>query len=92
VGAGDYYGEDDVAEASGSGSAGIEDDGDVETVVPPPKIVMVTVKKRLITRGLYYIDARRREVDTIKSDWRRVHNGYELQARKHIYVTRSFPS
>lgn len=68
-----------------------EDDGDVETVVPAPKRVTVSVKKRLITRGLYYIDARGREVDTDRSDWRRASNGYELQGRKHTYFTKSFP-
>jgi hypothetical protein len=132
VDARDYYGEEDVAGVSGSGSAGIEDDGDdpayfsqagmafgdddeeasgpsrqlydddddhgaddaddIETVVPQPKRVTVTIKKRLVTRGLYYVDARGREVDTHKSDWKRASNGYELQGRKHTYFTKSFPS
>lgn len=56
------------------------------------KRMRVTVKKRLITRGLYYIDAKGQEIYTSKSDWATVHNGYELHGRKHIYFTKSFSS
>ncbi|KAB5515679.1 hypothetical protein GE09DRAFT_1066698 [Coniochaeta sp. 2T2.1] len=90
---------DDDEEASGTfrqrydndEDDGADEAGDIETIAPAPKRVTVTVKKRLITRGLYYIDARGREVDTDRSDWRRMSNGYELQGRKHTYFTKSFP-
>jgi len=46
-------------------------------------MVTAAVKKRLITRGLYYIEAKGREADTNKSDWKRVYGGYEPRGRKH---------
>lgn len=68
------------------------DDGDeIETVIPALKRVTVAIKKRRITRGLYYIDTKGREIKTDRSEWRKVHNGYELQGRRHTYFTKSFP-
>ncbi|RKU42520.1 hypothetical protein DL546_004002 [Coniochaeta pulveracea] len=81
-----------VEEMEGAEVADSADDRDeTETVTPTQKRVVVVIKKYRISRKLYYMDARGRQVDTNKSEWTKVHKGYELQGRRHTYFTKSFP-
>ncbi|KAF4967384.1 hypothetical protein FSARC_5063 [Fusarium sarcochroum] len=52
----------------------------------------VTIHTHKKGGGVYYQDARDNKVDTQKSKWKKVGDGYELQGRKHVYYTKKFPS
>lgn len=69
----------------------VDDEDETKTVTPTRRKVTVTIKKRWLSGSLYYTDARGRDIDTSRSEWTKVHKGYELRGRRHTYFTKSFP-
>lgn len=70
-----------------------ESDDDAQTITTGRalKRFKVTIKKRMLSGKLYFVDAKGKERDTTKSKWRRVEKEYELPGRKYLYVTSRFP-
>ncbi|KAL1905195.1 hypothetical protein Sste5344_009039 [Sporothrix stenoceras] len=72
---------------SGNGSR----DSDTETIVAGLRRMRVTIKKRMLSRRPYFVDARGRDIDTDITEWTRVRHHYELAGRRHVYVADTFP-
>ncbi|CAK7225422.1 hypothetical protein SCUCBS95973_005859 [Sporothrix curviconia] len=89
----DTGGDAESSTYEGEGVAGPVHDhvSDTETIVAGVRLMRVTIKKRLITRKPYYVDARGREVNTDISEWTRVRHHYELRDRRRVYVADTFP-
>ncbi|KAI2603729.1 hypothetical protein GGR54DRAFT_622131 [Hypoxylon sp. NC1633] len=51
----------------------------------------VTIKKRRLSRKLYFLDADGKRRYTSESEWRRIDGGYELIVQDDVYFTRRFP-
>ncbi|OAA61299.1 hypothetical protein SPI_05323 [Niveomyces insectorum RCEF 264] len=93
-----------AAEESGSSSTAGQDgfdsmeiydsDDGTDTVVgsKTKRRVPVEIRKKTISRKLYFVDQGGRERDTSKEEWEKVLDGYELELGRHIYVTKRFPS